>query len=120
MEDAMERGSQPVQERRAVIDESRAIIEEIRQSLAHTLLMLQRLVGEDLESRPASDLTERLEHSVVLQDDSALDSCPICYDEFVGGDACARTPCGHAFHRTCIQRWLHRSATCPVCRRVLS
>ena len=32
------------------------------------------------------------------------------------GAALRRTPCGHAFHSTCLERWAVRLATCPVCR----
>ncbi|ODM99422.1 E3 ubiquitin-protein ligase HRD1 [Orchesella cincta] len=27
------------------------------------------------------------------------------------------TPCGHAFHRTCIEEWLQNNGTCPACRK---
>lgn len=41
--------------------------------------------------------------------------CPIC---LASTKAAVRqlNPCGHTFHRTCVQRWLARAHTCPVCR----
>ncbi|KAL5224441.1 hypothetical protein ABZP36_011080 [Zizania latifolia] len=43
--------------------------------------------------------------------------CAICLGEFAAGDTLRRGPgCGHRFHAGCAERWLHVSATCPVCR----
>mmetsp|Transcript_11410 Transcript_11410/g.16745 ORF Transcript_11410/g.16745 Transcript_11410/m.16745 type:complete len:222 (-) Transcript_11410:75-740(-) len=42
--------------------------------------------------------------------------CGICGDECGTSDS-TRLPCGHAFHRkTCIEPWLSRHCTCPICR----
>lgn len=48
------------------------------------------------------------------------EDCPICLsaainckdEEFAGA---VRTPCGHLFHRKCIQEYLHVGAKCPIC-----
>ncbi|KAI8921703.1 hypothetical protein BC831DRAFT_476020 [Entophlyctis helioformis] len=59
-----------------------------------------------------------------------ITDCPICLDTCchdgcnVGSSSNNNTvganglqmPCGHAFHRRCIVRWLKRSNACPVCR----
>jgi len=39
-----------------------------------------------------------------------------------GGQHCVTfmEPCGHRFHRGCIQRWLANSQQCPLCKRTVS
>ena len=42
--------------------------------------------------------------------------CSICFKEFLFEMKVVRLPCGHLFHRNCIQKWLRQKCTCPVCR----
>ncbi|XP_047050933.1 RING-H2 finger protein ATL46-like [Lolium rigidum] len=47
--------------------------------------------------------------------------CAVCLTEFAADDRLRLLPpCGHAFHVGCIDTWLASSATCPLCRTVLS
>jgi len=47
----------------------------------------------------------------------ASEECPICIAELGAGDTLRRLPnCSHCFHRSCIDLWLLRSATCPLCK----
>jgi len=46
-----------------------------------------------------------------------LESCPICFEDFRGGDQVTSLPkCGHIFHPNCINNWLVKSPLCPMCR----
>ncbi|KFK29617.1 hypothetical protein AALP_AA7G157300 [Arabis alpina] len=43
--------------------------------------------------------------------------CVVCIDGFRQGQWCRRLPrCGHVFHRKCVDSWLIKVATCPICR----
>ena len=46
--------------------------------------------------------------------------CPICLLVYEAGESVRKLPgCGHLFHAPCVDKWLARSATCPVCRHDL-
>lgn len=42
--------------------------------------------------------------------------CSICYDEYIVGHNIKILPCGHFYHDFCIDLWLDKSVSCPVCR----
>ncbi|XP_031278751.1 NEP1-interacting protein 1-like [Pistacia vera] len=43
--------------------------------------------------------------------------CSICLQDFLEGDSARKLPnCGHCFHLECIDKWVTRNGTCPVCR----
>ncbi|VFQ91793.1 unnamed protein product [Cuscuta campestris] len=44
-------------------------------------------------------------------------SCPICLQEFENGEYGRALPsCKHTYHLQCIDQWLIRHGTCPICR----
>ncbi|XP_010530985.1 PREDICTED: probable E3 ubiquitin-protein ligase ATL44 [Tarenaya hassleriana] len=46
--------------------------------------------------------------------------CAICLTDFADGEEIRVLPlCGHAFHVSCIDRWLASRSSCPSCRRIL-
>jgi len=48
---------------------------------------------------------------------SSGSTCGVCLVDFVNGDELRLLPCGHRFHRECIDHWLLQSSTvCPVCK----
>ncbi|XP_024018955.1 E3 ubiquitin-protein ligase At4g11680 [Morus notabilis] len=42
--------------------------------------------------------------------------CCICLSAYDDGTELRELPCGHHFHCTCIDKWLHINATCPLCK----
>eukprot|EP00747_Dinoflagellata_sp_TGD_P162254 gnl/TRDRNA2_/TRDRNA2_179657_c0_seq1.p1 gnl/TRDRNA2_/TRDRNA2_179657_c0~~gnl/TRDRNA2_/TRDRNA2_179657_c0_seq1.p1 ORF type:complete len:204 (+),score=10.67 gnl/TRDRNA2_/TRDRNA2_179657_c0_seq1:84-695(+) len=49
-------------------------------------------------------------------------ACSICYAPFAGHEGevpLLRTGCGHVFHEECLDSWLQRHKSCPLCRHDL-
>lgn len=43
--------------------------------------------------------------------------CVVCLADMIEGDHARSLPsCGHSFHRACIDLWLLRKTTCPLCK----
>jgi hypothetical protein len=43
-------------------------------------------------------------------------SCSICLDLYATTTYKRTLPCGHAFHKTCVDKWLKQAFHCPYCR----
>ncbi|XP_019618253.1 PREDICTED: RING finger protein 215-like isoform X2 [Branchiostoma belcheri] len=43
------------------------------------------------------------------------DACAVCLDHFYPGQAVRVLPCFHEFHRKCVDSWLIKKRTCPLC-----
>ena len=79
---------------------------------------------------PTSSINDTPLPSVVVANERATTSCPICLDvierDARGGMRSRMAPCGHVFHRRCLRRWKqerlqqHQRYECPVCRHDLS
>jgi len=52
-----------------------------------------------------------------VDSDCCCEDCAICINPLQAGDAVRRLPCGHVFHRPCVDLWLLRRADCPLCKR---
>ncbi|XP_015582958.2 NEP1-interacting protein 2 isoform X2 [Ricinus communis] len=43
--------------------------------------------------------------------------CSICLQDFKDGESVRKLPyCGHFFHMDCLDKWLTRNGSCPMCR----
>lgn len=56
---------------------------------------------------------EEIKHKMII--------CLICHEEFKEGDTIRLLPCNekHFFHMNCIDSWLFRKASCPICNKNL-
>jgi hypothetical protein len=64
------------------------------------------------------DLTAEPQRPIVQYGDIDVDveeDCPICFKQ-LKYETIVKTNCGHAFHQSCIDKWLHSVPHCPMCR----
>jgi hypothetical protein len=71
---------------------------------------------EDTRPRPKRPVV-KLE---ILRTAPSDEDCPICLESLNSEalkQSCARLPCQHTFHCSCIKKWFDRGAvSCPMCR----
>ena len=86
---------------------------------SHIAQMRAQLSGEDSAPREsgAGDALARMPTRVFSETDSAeTPTCAVCMCDAEAGDTLRRLPCGHEFHKTCVDRWLAGHRTCPMCK----
>lgn len=44
-------------------------------------------------------------------------SCAVCFELMTSTSIILHLPCGHAYHDTCLNKWLKNSKSCPDCRK---
>ncbi len=44
-------------------------------------------------------------------------TCSICLDNFKEGTYKRELCCGHVFHKKCIDKWVQKDHSCPICRK---
>jgi len=67
------------------------------------------LAPKQILALPSAEMPEHL--------GAVEEECPICLNMLKGGDNVRQLgPCGHTFHRSCIDLWLLRRADCPLCK----
>jgi hypothetical protein len=110
-------------------------LDQLRSDLVTLERLFQTLLGQQLNTiegegqivtspsstcPPASEYT--IEHLPTIKvtekdfEDDCNKECSICFLEHNVNDTVTRLPCGHFYHRECINEWLRKRCTCPICR----
>ncbi|CAE8619660.1 unnamed protein product [Polarella glacialis] len=45
------------------------------------------------------------------------ETCSVCIGDYELSEIARTLPCGHSFHKSCIDIWLGRTGYCPICRK---
>jgi hypothetical protein len=65
----------------------------------------------------------RIQRAKSMQTNDII-SCSICYDTINNKDRKSSLPCGHLFHKSCMEKWKWEcnpnKASCPLCRKSLN
>ncbi|KAH9604449.1 hypothetical protein KSS87_020220 [Heliosperma pusillum] len=103
----------------AVADEEGATKEEIERLPKYKFKRLgeiEKPSGEIQESFGGvmieCDTDTPIEHALSAEDAE----CVICLSSYDDGSELRELPCRHHYHCTCIDKWLHMNATCPLCK----
>ncbi|KAK9285560.1 hypothetical protein L1049_024755 [Liquidambar formosana] len=74
------------------------------------------LTGDSVEKIPKIKITSNNDADA----SGERDSCSVCLQDFQLGETVRSLPhCHHMFHLPCIDKWLLRHGSCPLCRRDL-
>lgn len=80
----------------------------------------QAAPAEDSHPPASRRFISTLPEVVITKEDLDVETsnaeCAICLSDQTIGQLATRMPCGHLFCNECLQRWLVKSNTCPVCR----
>ncbi|XP_076004136.1 RING finger protein 150a [Genypterus blacodes] len=75
----------------------------------------QRRLG-DAAKKAISKLQVRTVKKGDKEMEADFDNCAVCIDGYKPNDVVRILPCGHVFHKHCVDPWLLDHRTCPMCK----
>jgi len=94
------------------------------------MLRLGDRIGDVKTERWAQVAQQRIDRLIIVKFDPERVSkkkdindcdvkCLVCQEEYCKGEYMRQLPCGHCFHKTCVDQWLLSKDFCPYCRTTL-
>lgn len=78
-----------------------------------------RIYDSDIEARLIPNLSQidkkTISYEELLNNDEDND-CTICLEEFNNDEEIIKLKCNHLFHLKCIDDWIKKNQSCPLCR----
>ncbi|XP_067935259.1 uncharacterized protein [Watersipora subatra] len=83
-----------------------------------SLLELAERIGDARQAGLEPELISQLPCRRYKEGEAKADGlqCRICMSDFENGEEIRTLNCFHDYHSSCIDQWLQKKATCPVCR----
>jgi len=78
--------------------------------------LMATLAASQSESNSIPASRDARENLPLRTIDSGGLTCVVCQDEFPPNSKAKQLPCSHLFHEHCVEPWLEKNNTCPVCR----
>jgi len=78
-----------------------------------------RIYDSDIESRlipNVSQIDKKMISYEELLKDNNDNNCTICLEEFNNDEEIIKLKCNHLFHSKCIDDWIKKNQSCPLCR----
>ena len=85
----------------------RAIFENMYENLDNSVRATDKQILKNLPETQIEDVSKL---------DPEKKNCVICLEDFKNKDKAIILPCIHLFHKTCINNWLKKKNTCPICK----
>ncbi|KAI6690836.1 hypothetical protein NL676_027664 [Syzygium grande] len=96
------------------------VLSRIEQTLAHADNMISEITVDraKVSKNSFNQIGRfRITEDHLMDSSGNRNSCSICLQDFECKDVAKRLPsCGHLFHLHCIDKWISKQRSCPLCR----
>jgi hypothetical protein len=66
--------------------------------------------------QPIRNPEEIEKKTILFETDSSPKTCSICLENYKPNEPLIQLQCNHIYHPDCINDWLRRQSSCPLCR----